>query len=311
MKEEDKGLLELIKSIPIPDIVKNNAITALAKGIGNIIKSASDIPVSYFNSISSEIKAKSDARIKLINSSSDEAAKLFKTDSDLANRALNYFGSRIVEEQLNRESVALKTIDNLNKKSGIESNNKKIDPDWIAQFWRLAETKTKHDVQEILANILTKEIVSPNSVSPNTLQLLTILTSDIGSAFQRLCNISIDDGQRCFVVHPNVFAFQNIGPLNDYEVTYDDLFELDGANLIRSAETLMLNYSKSDKEEYEVVDFAGQPYELDVSGKQLHLIQFTKSGRELRNLMDLTPNKEYLKSIIEKLGDAFRAKDNR
>ena len=306
-ESEKNGLMEFLKNIPIPDIIKNNAVTALAKGVGKIITSASNIPASYFDSISSEITAKSNAKIKLIESSSFEASQLFKTDSELANRALNYFGSRIIEEQINRESIAKKTIDNLNSVSISDCQEGTIDEDWVTQFWRLAETKTKDDVQEILAKILTKEIIKPLSVSPHTLQLLSILTSDLGSSFQRLSNLSIDDGQSCFVIHPNVFAFQHIGPLDEYEISFNDLFELDGANLIRSAETLMVNYkeSESGNAEYELVNYAGLTSELDVSGHQFQLIQFTKAGRELRNLIKLVPNQFYTDKLKEKLGKSL------
>jgi len=303
--EDKKGFLELLKNISIPEVIKNNVVTALAKGVGKIITSASDIPVAYFESISTGIKAKGDAKIKLIDKSSDEAAKLFQTDSELTNRALKYFGSKIIEEQLNRESVASQTLEKITSIKDFEPTNSIIDDDWLTQFWELAQSKTKNDVQEILANILTKEIVKPKSVSPNTLQLLSVLTSDLGSAFQRLCNLSIDDGKNCFVIHPNVFSFQSIGPLNDFDVDYDDLFELDGANLLRSAEALKLNYTKSDTEEYEEIDFAGLTSKLDVSGKQLNLIQFTRSGRELRNLINLKPNENYVKLIQERLGKAL------
>lgn len=310
MKEEKIGWLELLKNIPIPDLIKNNAITALAKGVGNIINSASNIPVSYFDSISREITAKSEAKVKLIEESSKEASKLFATDSELANRALGYFGSRIIEEQVNRESVANKTLINLSNTNVTESTNKRIDEDWVTQFWRLAETKTKEEAQEILSRILTTEIIKPNSISPNTLQLLSVLTSDIGNAFQRLCNLSIDDGDSCFVIHPNVFTFQNIGSLDDFELQYNDLFELDGANLIRSAETLMVNYSSHDNESFEKVDFANENYKIDLSDKQLHLIQFTKAGRELRNILELKLNETYLKALNNKLGDSLKVNVN-
>ncbi|SDT43852.1 Protein of unknown function [Mucilaginibacter mallensis] len=306
MESDKKGIFEILKSLPIPEIIKTNAITAFAKGIGKIITSASGIPVAYFDSVANELQATSKARIALIEQASKEASKLFVTDSSLANRALSYFGDKIIGAQNNRESIANKVFNNLSAINISDSErSKEIDVDWLTMFWNLAETKTKEDVQEILAKILTMEIVKPTSISPNTLQLLTVLTSNIGDAFKRLCNISIDDGERCFVIHPNIFAFQKIGPLFDYDVSYDDLFELDGAGLIRSAETLMLNYSASEQPEFEEINFAGHNARLDISGLQLNLIQFTKSGRELRNLLDLSPNQAYLTALQNKVKDAF------
>ncbi|MGA6119582.1 DUF2806 domain-containing protein, partial [Sphingobacterium anhuiense] len=144
------------------------------------------------------------------------------------------------------------------------------------------------------------------SISPYTLQLLSVLTSEIGNSFNRFCNLSIDDGESCYVIHPNVFAFQNIGPLENYDISYDDLFDLDGAGLIRSAETLMVNYSKSDTQEFENVNYAGTSAQIDVSGKQLRLLQLTKSGRELRNLLQLTENKVYTDKLKTLFDDDFR-----
>lgn len=303
MDENKNTWLDLIKNVTIPEVFKNNLITALAKGLGNIITSASGIPVSYFNSISNEITAKSQGKVLLIEAASLEASKLFATESELANRALTYFGNKIIQNQVNRESVATKTLDNLQQLNITDNQNvDQIDIDWLTMFWDLAESKSKEDVQEILSKILSKEIVAPKSISPHTLQLLTVLTSSLGDAFTRLCNLSIDDGASCYVIHPKVFSFQNIGPLFDYAVSYEDLFELDGAGLIRSAETLMLNYSESEMED---IDFAGIKAQLNVSGKQLHLIQFTKAGRELRNLLSLSPNAQYKIAIKEKLADAI------
>lgn len=306
-EQNNKGLIELIKNIPIPDIIKNNAITALAKGIGKIISSASDVPVAYFEQQSKLIRAKGDGKVQLIHSAAESAAKLFTTDSELTDRALYHFGKKIIEQQLNREEIANKTLKNLqNSPSNFTATTKEIDEDWLTQFWSLSETKTKEDVQDILSKILTKEIFNPGSISPYTLQLLSVLTSEIGNTFNRFCNLSIDDGKSCYVIHPNVFTFQNIGPLDDYDISYDDLFDLDGAGLIRSAETLRLNYSKSETQQFEDVDYAGTYAQIDVSGKQLCLLQLTKSGRELRNLLQLTENKIYTGKLKALFGDDFR-----
>ncbi|MGQ8870428.1 DUF2806 domain-containing protein [Myroides sp. TSA_177.3] len=60
----------------------------------------------------------------------------------------------------------------------------------------------------IFFKILTKEIFNPGSISPYTLQLLSVLTSDIGNSFNRLCNLSFDDNQNCYIIHPNVLPFK-------------------------------------------------------------------------------------------------------
>jgi vacuolar-type H+-ATPase subunit E/Vma4 len=307
MNESSSKVSEFFKNIPIPDVIKYNAITALSKGIGKIIEGAFDIPSAYLENKAKIIRAKGDAEVKIITAASDSAANLFKTDSQLANRALNRFGQEIIESQINREKIAAKAMNHLQSMEVKEEVIEKINDDWLTIFWNLSSTKSSEEVQEILAKILSKEIVKPKSVSPNTLNLLSVLTSDLGNALSRLSNLSIDDGKSCYVIHPNIFPFQNIGPLDDYDVSYDDLFELDGAGLIRSAEALMLNYA-AGQPEFELVNYAGLKADLSLVGAQVYLIQFTKSGRELRNLIDLTENKVYTQKLKEKLKDSFTLK---
>lgn len=307
MNESNNKVSEFFKNIQIPDVIKYNAISAFSKGLGKIIEGAFDIPSAYLENKAKIIRAKGDAEVKIIAVASDSAANLFRTDSDLANRALSRFGQEIIESQINREKTAAKTMNQLQSMEVKEEVIEKIDDDWLTIFWNLSSTKSSEDVQEILAKILSKEIVKPKSVSPNTLNLLSVLTSDLGNALTRLSNLSIDDGKSCYVIHPNIFPFQNIGPLDDYDVSYDDLFELDGAGLIRSAEALMLNYA-AGKPEFELVNYAGLKADLSLVGAQVHLIQFTKSGRELRNLIDLTENKVYTQRLKEKLKDSFTLK---
>lgn len=304
MESSNNKIIEFFKSIPIPEVIKYNAITAFSKGIGKVIDGAFDVPVAYLENKAKVIRARGDAEVKLISSASDSAAALFQTDSELANRALSRFGKDIIESQINRENTASKTLTHLNSIEVKTDTTERINDDWLTIFWNLSSTKSSEEVQEILAKILTKEIVKPRSVSPNTLNLLSVLTSDLGHALSRLSNLSIDDGKSCYVIHPHVFAFQNIGPLEDYGISYDDLFELDGSGLIRSAETLMLNYAKG-KSEFEKVNYAGMEAELNLVGAQVNLIQFTKSGRELRNLIELTENKKYTQALRDKFKDSF------
>ena len=310
-KPENESLLDLFPSIdeiPLPGKVKTNAVLALAKGIGNLITALIDIPTAYLERISYSTRAKTAAEAIVIKAAAESAGDQFKKDSDLTQRAVSYLGHKILEEQKNRENVARKTILELKSKTFSHSTDTDIDLDWLTIFWRLAETKSNEDVQELLSKLLANEIERPKSVSPHTLQLLSILTSDLAKSFERLSCLSIDDGKQVYVIHPNVFSFQNIGPLIKYGVSYDDLFDLDGAGLIRSAETILLNHAKDENSVLEEVDYAGSPALLNVSGKQLNLLQFTKAGRELRNLIALERNESFTQVLKQKLGDeSFKA----
>ena len=298
-------LPDLPGGLSIPAKIKQNAILALANGVAGLITAALDIPTAYLDRVSEVARAKSEGKVTVTLAAARAAVKRLEGDRDLAERALDYFGSKIVREQQNRESVARKFLNRLAESPKDEDTSSDIDDDWLTAFWRLAETKTSHDVQELLARLLASEVTKPGSVSPTTLQTLSVLTSDLGKAFERLCRLSIDDGDSVYVIHPQVFAFLNMGPLEEFGISYEDLFELDGAGLIRSAETLLLNYAKSEDQKPELVDFAGVSATIDLAGKQVHLIQFTRAGKELRRLIALVPVSAYANALKKRLGDAF------
>lgn len=289
----------------IPAKVKANAIIALANGVAGLIKAALDIPTAYLECVSEGVRTRTKAEQYVALSAAKMAAEEFKTDSALARRALNYFGSKIITEQENRESIASKFLHRLSDTPPTQEANKNIDEDWLTAFWRLAESKSSEDVQELMARLLCSEVYQPGSVSPGTLQVLSVMTSDLGKAFERLSKLSIDDGESVYVIHPNVFAFQNIGPLDEYGVSYEDLFELDGARLLRSAETLRVNYSSSESDEFEEVNYAGVKAAINLAGKQVHLLQFTKTGKELRRLIALEPVEKYTEALINTLSNRF------
>lgn len=312
MNQEDKneiekldqdagGWLACLSSFELPEGIKKNAITALAKGIGNIVTSTLDIPVAYLDGVGQDIRSRAKARELIIGAASESVAKKFKNDPELAERALSNFGVRIIEQQLNRESTAKLTLKELENIVVNKVEVESIDTDWLSIFWDVAEKKSNADIQEIFAKLLTCEIKTPGSVSPYTVQILSVLTGDLAKSFEKLCNISIFDGESTYVVHPNVFAFQNVGPLDQYSVSTDDLFDLDGANLIRSAETIKSNYAKNPESSFEWVDFAGEKAKIKLDGLQVNLIQFTKAGSELRNLISLERNQIYQSDLAKLL----------
>ncbi len=309
--QTENGLIQFLKNLSLPDWIANNVITALGKGIHGIVTEASEIPKAHLRNHSERIKLIGEIKRDWVRKAAGHPLQKIENEPDLANRALESYGIKLLEEQLNKEAVAGKTIEQLRILPIPEIYDEKtISHDWLTSFWNLVGTKSEDEIQEILSKILANEIVQPGSLSLHTLQTLSILDSKAGNSFAKLCNLSIDDGRTAFVIHTNVFHFQNIGDIDDYGITLNDLLYLDGANLIRSAETLLVNYAQSETHEdgkfdYEIVDYASKRAKLDVSGQQLHLIIFTQAGRELRRLITMESVKSYTEVLKKRLGDNF------
>ena len=290
---------EFIKSLVIPNWIKNNIILAIGKGINGVFSEAVEIPKIKLRNYAERLKLIGEINRSIILKASENLLNQIELEPEFSKRALKNYGVRIFEEQLNKDNVIELTLEKLKTielpKNSIE---KEISQDWLTTFWNLVGTKSEDEIQEILSKILANEIINPGNISIHTLQTLSILDSKVGNIFVKLCNLSIDNGETAFVIHPNVFAFQNIGPLEDYNISFNDLLYLDGANLIRSTEAIRINFGESDEEpEYEIINYAGRKAKLNISGEQLCLIYFTQTGRELRSLIKMNENAKYTEKL--------------
>ncbi|MGC2782054.1 MAG: DUF2806 domain-containing protein [Bradyrhizobium sp.] len=285
--------------------VANNVFEALTRGIGKIYE-----PIGRVRDAKAEravlneraqtfidLAAKANELRELSEIAPDERG------SSLAARSIGYMLEDFSRRQGNREKTAQAFIEDSNQVPPSEDASTPIDPDWLTKYWTLAENVSKEELRIFIAQLLTKETRKPGTVSPLTLNTLSMMTRQIAECFERFCCLSIAYDADAYVIHPNVFPFQNIGPLEEFGISYDDLYELESFGLIRSAQTIMLNYVSNMPAKH--IDYAGTRAELNLSGLQLHLIHLTRAGRELRNSLHLSPLPNYTAALAQKLGDAF------
>lgn len=279
----------------LPSAIKYNAITAISTGLYGTIIEGFNIPINLLKNVSENIKLRGELKRKILERAATLKTNQLDESEDLIDRALNYQKLKLLDEQINRETIAAKAINNLNnthQAQPIEENT--IDEDWLTAFWDIAKNKTDEDVRNMLSKILSNEIVYPGSISIYTLQALSVLDSELGNAFQNLVNLSIDDGSLCYVIHPNLGVFMSAGELDKYGISFGDQLYIDGANLIQSSTSNLVKIQSTE------VDFAGEKYYLEAENHQLHIIVFTQVGRELRRLMDKMPNENYVADVNDR-----------
>jgi hypothetical protein len=291
----------------LPPAVQANLVDAIRSAIGSVARPLGAPIRAWLEGKAAVVKANSEARVAIIEAIGEAATLAAQDDPELARRALAQWGDRLVKEQMNRESVLREAATEIGINPPRADSSRRIEEDWLYSFWRLAETKSNPEVQWILGRILAGEIGAPGTFSPASLAVLSTLTPSLALRFENLARLAIVTPENAFVIHPSVFVFQNIGPLDSFDISYDDLFELEGAQLIRSAETIMFNYA-SDAESIEA-EYGGQRVLFSPAGKQLQLIQLTRAGRELRSVIALEPHDAYSVELIQKLGDGFRFVD--
>ena len=108
MSDESEGvngtldsIVDSIAGASLPEPIKKNFF----KAFGQLCTAAVELPVAYLEGVSSEKRAESQGRIKIIEKSANEIAQQMEFDSEYAKAAVKKFGQKIVREQINLDRV--------------------------------------------------------------------------------------------------------------------------------------------------------------------------------------------------------------
>jgi Protein of unknown function (DUF2806) len=101
----------------------------------------------------------------------------------IGERALQHGVQRIVKQQFNRETVVLKTLENLHRDPPHEAPTE-VPSDWLNLFGSYAERASSEKLREHWSAILEGEIRKPGAFSFATLQLASILDERLASTIE-------------------------------------------------------------------------------------------------------------------------------
>jgi Protein of unknown function (DUF2806) len=135
----------------------------------------------------------------------------------IEDRAISYVIEEATEEQNNREKVVDAVVLEFKRSPPDSDAEREIDDDWLVKFWSMAAKISREEVQLFLARLLVKEVSQPGAISPLTLRVLSTMTAIVAQRFEHFCRLSIRHNRDVYVIHPNVFSFQKIGPLDALE----------------------------------------------------------------------------------------------
>ena len=324
-ESESSGILEEVagdlSSLP-PDTRKRLEL-AFEALCGDLWK----VPRAKLESKAESIKAEGRAKDLVVMAAAEEAAKQLQGDSELVQRALRHFGSKIVGEQHNRESVFSRAIGLLRGRSARESSAGELEADWIHKFWDIAGKTTDSDMQGLLARILAGEVECPGSFSASTVFNLSLLSRRVAKLFEKLCNMSFRCGPhtRVILYIPSYETANSSGHTIGSSKTRNEQFKEFGLNhqalLELQSAGLLANMPEEEfpplRDLYANVDleYAGQPAKIDASvfldkwkdyeedpkerGLRCGVVSLTRAGNEVRSLLSLSPDPQYTKALRE------------
>jgi hypothetical protein len=290
--------------------VFNNAVKAISRGIGDWLEPNLRVRNAKADRLVANEKAQGIIDLahkfkELTEMAGQSGMSPEALHNSRSNRAISYLIEDAVRRQSAREKLAEAVVSEMISSPPEQDTDLPIDDDWLTHFWKMSENITNEQIRFFLARLLAREVAQPGAISPLTLNVLSTMTPHVADRFEHFCRLSIREAGNVFVIHPNVFNFQNIGPLDMFGISYDDLYELEAYGLIRSAETIMYNFTVAEGAPPTPIDYAGRAAALNLSGVQMHQLRFTRAGKELRGLLTLSPVPEYTQMLRTKFSAGF------
>jgi hypothetical protein len=262
--------------------------------------------------------------VKLIDASASQIAEQMQTNPEYARAAAHKFAHKIIRERVNVDQVSEMAAAELKSKPLAIENDKEpeaptISEDWLNAFEIEAAQMSSEQMQLLFGKILAGEIRKPASYSIKTIKLVAQLDNRAAVLFSLLCSLSISlqIPNLNVIVDARVVSMGNAGlnSLEAYGLNFDQLNILQEYGLIIADCNSAMDYQSAVAREgrvglpmiYQKTQWAFLP-KVPFSGFQEFKIQgvaFSKSGKELLPIIDITPNDKYtddLKKFFDNLG---------
>ncbi|MEQ9286853.1 MAG: DUF2806 domain-containing protein [Cyclobacteriaceae bacterium] len=306
---EAEDILSYVDGILLPPTIKKN----LWKSLGRLIAGLVDVPVAYLEAKVQKIKSEADGLSLVTSEAASAASKEFRVDKELVNRSVNFFGTKLLREQVNREAVMELATEDLKSDPPKEDSKEVIDEDWLEMFARIAETKSNKDVQLFLSKILAGEIRQPGTFGAKTIQTLSTLDQRTAKQFMDFCNISFEmskfgNGITCVICEP--FGSPGNNGLEDLGLGYNVLTQLQDAGLVKydltSRKTMpgiifttphligttLLCFKKTEETPKDFINVA--------------VLNFTTVGLELRKVLHISSRQDYIDKYVDWVKKKFK-----
>lgn len=307
---------DVIAAIPAP--VKRNFF----KAIGQLCTAAMDWPSAFFEGKAAEKRAETDARVKLIQRSTEQLATKLQVPDEYVRSAGQKFAARVVREQINLDSISAEAAKQLAtdaSKAPSVDEQKEVPPiseDWLNHFELQARQASSDEMRMLFAKALAGEIQQPTSFSIRTVKMLGELDTEAAKVFRRLCSLAISLRTAGQIVDARVYSLGgNAGAnaLGDYGLTFDKLNLLQEHDLIISDYNSYMDYRPAICVDGKTVPlgyhYRGQLYGLlSPKDKQwneplnIHGVAFSHAGKQLSTIVDIEPEL----AVISKYTDALR-----
>lgn len=129
-------------------------------------------------------------------------------DLSLEGRTAIRLKSEQVRQQANRERVALAAFEEARLRADEHEfrgpSGIRIEDEWLDRFWRLAQDVTNEDLSALWGRILYREVRRPGTISPHTLEVISLLTRNDAEEIKRMaswtCVVQLENGAEAAIL---------------------------------------------------------------------------------------------------------------
>jgi len=225
--------------------------------------------------------------------------KTLQNELTLEERTQNRIEFQEQKKQKNIENITQKAAQNLENESNV--SDEPVDEDWTTRFFSYAEDISNEEMQELWARILAGEVKRPKSFSLRTLDILRNLSKEEAQVFMKFASLHIKSGDNSFILN-----FKNEKLLEEkYGLKFNDRLLLEELGFL-TANDLQIQLAKTDEQPRQSVFIVGnavviQEKEANKPQQQLQVLVFTKIGKQLLELVQTTPDIDYIQLLASKL----------
>jgi hypothetical protein len=315
MEKEEHDLSYLIDIVDsnisgIPAPLKKNFLKSLAQ----LSTAAINIPTTWLEGKSAEIKASYEARVQIIKKQGDNIAENIEAPQEYIAKASEKYASKVIKHQLNLDQITFYAANNLANEKSIkdEQTIDEISDDWLNEFENYARLKSSDDMKLIFGKLLSGEISKPGTFSIRTIRLISQLDNNAAQLFQILCSLSISmylGGE--ILYDARVVSFEGSAASNsltNYGLSFDNLNILQEYGLIITDYNSYMPYNTCIVNEMNMVmasllfennHFGLLPINRDKYDKALNVsgVALTKAAKELLPIIPKIEVPEYKKAL--------------
>jgi len=233
---------------------------------------------------------------------------------ELCLRSNEYQSLKCIKEQQNIETIVLDAAQIAPAiLPAAKINDDPVDEDWTMDFLSKAKNIGNKEMQSLWSKILAGEVSKPGSYSKRVLDFVYTLSPKEADLFTRFCGLvcKINFKYIHLRLSDNAKGFSRFHGYPEYNITYDDILELDAIGLINFKETVLEHKFDSGKITYDLkpaintlcIDYFDEIYIVKPSENfaniSLSIILLTNLGNSLVPICGSEKNDNYKERLLE------------